>query len=98
MSLLAETAPWVEDEHRIFSNTAHKLFADGLAPNIEKWAEAGIVKRDFCRVVGAQGFRRWRNVKKLGMKGSDTAELFFKQVRVPNANLLGQPDPERGSA
>ena len=37
----------------------------------------------------AEGFRRGRNLKKLGMKGNDTAELFYEDVRVPTANLLG---------
>ncbi len=36
------------------------------------------------------GFRRGRNLHKIGMHGSDTAELFFDDVRVPAANLLGQ--------
>jgi len=55
MSLFTKTAPWVEDEHRMFADTANKLFADELAPNTEKWAEAGIVDREFWRIVGAQG-------------------------------------------
>ncbi|NOD75806.1 MULTISPECIES: acyl-CoA dehydrogenase family protein [unclassified Ruegeria] len=38
---------------------------------------------------GADGFRRGRNLKKLGMKGNDTAELFFEDVKVPMTNLLG---------
>ena len=38
---------------------------------------------------GADGFRRGRNLKKLGMKGNDTAELFFEDVKVPLTNLLG---------
>ncbi len=37
----------------------------------------------------AEGFRRGRNLKKLGLKGNDTAELFYEDVRVPTANLLG---------
>lgn len=37
----------------------------------------------------APGFRRGRNLEKLGMKGQDTSELFFEDVRVPRANLLG---------
>ena len=40
-----------------------------------------------------QGFRRGRNLEKMGLKGNDTAELFFDNVRVPCANLLG---PEEG--
>jgi long-chain-acyl-CoA dehydrogenase len=35
------------------------------------------------------GFSRGRLLKKMGMKASDTAELFFDQVRVPVSNLLG---------
>jgi acyl-CoA dehydrogenase len=37
----------------------------------------------------AQGFARGRNLKKLGQHASDTAELFFEDVRVPASNLLG---------
>lgn len=35
------------------------------------------------------GFRRGRKLDKIGQKASDTAELFFDDVRVPKANLLG---------
>ena len=35
------------------------------------------------------GFRRGRNLDKLGHLSSDTSELFFDQVRVPASNLLG---------
>ncbi|QQS14865.1 MAG: acyl-CoA dehydrogenase family protein [Rhodospirillales bacterium] len=35
------------------------------------------------------GFRRGRKLKKLGMHSQDTSELFFDDVRVPVANLLG---------
>jgi len=38
---------------------------------------------------GTQGFRRGRVLDKIGMKGQDTAELFFDDVRVPAENLLG---------
>lgn len=55
MSLFTETAAWVEDEHRMFADTARKLFIDEMAPNIDKWAEQGIVDREFWRAVGAQG-------------------------------------------
>ncbi|MBP2338245.1 acyl-CoA dehydrogenase [Saccharothrix coeruleofusca] len=37
----------------------------------------------------APGFRRGRVLDKVGLKGQDTAELFFDEVRVPAANLLG---------
>jgi acyl-CoA dehydrogenase len=35
------------------------------------------------------GFSRGRNLKKLGLKGQDTSELFFESCRVPKENLLG---------
>ena len=41
-----------------------------------------------------QGFSRGRNLKKMGLKAQDTAELFFENVRVPAENVLG--DPEKG--
>jgi acyl-CoA dehydrogenase len=43
---------------------------------------------------GMEGFSRGRNLKKMGLKAQDTAELFFDNVRVPAENVLG--DPERG--
>jgi acyl-CoA dehydrogenase len=41
-----------------------------------------------------EGFSRGRNLKKMGLKAQDTAELFFENVRVPAENVLG--DPEKG--
>ena len=35
------------------------------------------------------GFRRNKPLKKVGMKGQDTCELFFDDVRVPADNILG---------
>jgi alkylation response protein AidB-like acyl-CoA dehydrogenase len=40
---------------------------------------------------GMAGFERGRNLHKIGQHAQDTAELFFDQVRVPKANLLGEP-------
>lgn len=39
---------------------------------------------------GMPGFERGRNLDKIGLKAQDTAELFFDNVRVPVANLLGE--------
>jgi len=38
---------------------------------------------------GMDGFERGRNLDKIGLKAQDTAELFFDNVEVPKANLLG---------
>jgi acyl-CoA dehydrogenase len=40
-------------------------------------------------VEGKGGFRRGRNLDKVGQHAADTSELFFDDVRVPAAHLLG---------
>jgi alkylation response protein AidB-like acyl-CoA dehydrogenase len=39
---------------------------------------------------GMEGFERGRNLDKIGQHAQDTAELFFDNVVVPKANLLGE--------
>lgn len=39
---------------------------------------------------GMDGFERGRNLDKIGLHAQDTAELFFNDVSVPVANLLGE--------
>jgi len=46
----------------------------------------------FIVEAGMQGFQRGRRLKKMGLHSQDTAEMFFDNVRVPAANLLGEPD------
>lgn len=41
-----------------------------------------------------EGFTRGRNLEKIGMHGQDTCELFFDDMRVPWANLLGETEGE----
>jgi alkylation response protein AidB-like acyl-CoA dehydrogenase len=43
---------------------------------------------------GMAGFRRGRNLQKIGLHAQDTSELFFDDVQIPPANVLG--DPTRG--
>lgn len=45
---------------------------------------------------GMEGFDRGRRLAKMGFDAQDTAELFFHDVKVPKANVLG--DPNRGFA
>jgi acyl-CoA dehydrogenase len=40
---------------------------------------------------GMEGFERGRNLEKIGLHAQDTAELFFEDVKVPKANVLGEP-------
>ena len=37
-----------------------------------------------------EGFRRGRNLEKIGMNAQDTSELFFNEARVPMTNMLGE--------
>jgi len=39
---------------------------------------------------GMEGFERGKKLEKIGQKAQDTAELFFKDVKVPKENLLGE--------
>ena len=45
----------------------------------------------FLVEAGMEGFERGRNLKKMGLKAQDTAELFFNNVKVPKQNVLGEP-------
>jgi alkylation response protein AidB-like acyl-CoA dehydrogenase len=38
------------------------------------------------------GFKKGTLLKKLGMHSSDTAELFFDDVRLPSSAILGGED------
>jgi acyl-CoA dehydrogenase len=46
----------------------------------------------FVEPAKAPGFRRGRKLDKIGLRGQDTAELFFDEVRVPRTNLLGEAE------
>ena len=41
---------------------------------------------------GAAGFKRGRNLDKIGLHAADTSELFFDNVEIPPENILGQQE------
>lgn len=43
-----------------------------------------------CVETDRPGFSKGRLLEKIGLKGQDTAELFFDEVRVPVSNRLGE--------
>ena len=45
----------------------------------------------FIVETGMTGFERGRKLEKLGYHAQDTSELFFRDVKVPCANVLGDP-------
>lgn len=63
-----------------------------LAAKTDKDAGAKGVSLIVVETSETEGFRRGRNLKKLGMKGNDTAELFFDDAKVPLTNLLGSEE------
>lgn len=43
-----------------------------------------------CVRLNEPGIHRCSNIKKLGMHSSDSAEIFFDDVRVPSRNIIGE--------
>lgn len=43
----------------------------------------------FCVEEGMPGFRKGKAIDKIGLRAQDTSELFFDEVVVPKAHLLG---------
>lgn len=43
----------------------------------------------FCVEEGTPGFEKGKKLEKIGLRGQDTSELFFSDVRVPAENMLG---------
>jgi len=46
----------------------------------------------FLVEAGMPGFERGKRLKKMGLDAQDTSELFFNDVAVPAANVLGNPE------
>ncbi|HXG29493.1 MAG TPA: acyl-CoA dehydrogenase family protein [Nevskiales bacterium] len=59
---------------------------------VAKTGNSGEGAKDISLIVcdaHAPGLKKGRPLKKIGMHSQDTCELFFENVRVPKANLLG---------
>ena len=67
-------------------------FLSDLVIVVAKTDPAGGAKGTSLILVeaGTPGFSKGRKLKKVGMKAQDTSELFFEDVRVPCANLIGE--------
>lgn len=77
---------------KTFITNGHSADLIVVVAKTDKTAGAGGVSLIVLETEGAEGFRRGRNLKKLGMKANDTAELFFEDVAVPMTNLLGSEE------
>ena len=86
---------YVMNGSKIFITNGHSADIIVVACKTDPSAGAKGVSLVVLETEDAAGFRRGRNLEKLGMKGNDTAELFFEDVKIPVENLLG-PDEGKG--
>ena len=82
---------WVIDGQKTFiSNGINSDFVIVVANTAEVQDLGRKVKQSLFIVdAGAAGFERGRKLEKIGLKGQDTAELYFNKCCVPQENLLG---------
>ncbi|WP_366919363.1 acyl-CoA dehydrogenase family protein [Variovorax ginsengisoli] len=86
----------VRDGDHYVINGAKTFITNGLhaglvciAVKTDSQAGAKGVSLVMVEVDGLPGFRRGKLLDKIGQQGQDTVELFFSDMRVPAANLLG---------
>lgn len=53
--------------------------------------KAHVNKSLICVPMSTPGIHLNKRIDKMGMRSSDTAEIFFDDVRVPAANIIGEP-------
>lgn len=82
---------YVIDGSKTFITNGHNADVIVLAAKTDTSQGARGISMIVLETADLAGFRRGRNLDKIGMHGSDTAELFFDSVRVPAGNLLGEP-------
>ncbi|MBW3667883.1 MAG: acyl-CoA dehydrogenase family protein, partial [Actinobacteria bacterium] len=87
----------VRDGETFVLNGAKMFISNGINSDLVivvcKTGNSGKPHRDMSLLVVERdmpGFVRGRNLDKVGQHCADTAELFFDDVRVPAANVLGE--------
>ena len=83
---------WVINGSKTFiTNGQHAdLVIVAAKTNLEAKGSSGISL--FLVEADNEGFGRGRNLEKLGLHSSDTSELFFNELKVPESALLGGED------
>lgn len=84
-----------EGDHYVI-NGSKSFITNGLLADViivavktDPHARAKGVSLVVIETEGLQGFSRGNLLEKIGQQGQDTVELFFDDMRVPQANLLG---------
>ncbi|MBI2383268.1 MAG: acyl-CoA dehydrogenase family protein [Gammaproteobacteria bacterium] len=91
-----KTTAVADGEHYVL-NGSKTFITNGLLSDlvvvVAKTGNSGEGAKDTSLLVveaDTPGFTKGKPLKKIGMKAQDTCELFFDNVRVPKANLLGK--------
>ena len=80
---------WVLNGSKIFITSGIQADLVIVAARVERDGIDGLGL--FVVEAGMPGFERGRKLDKIGREAQDTAELFFDDVAVPEANVLGEP-------
>ncbi|RYP85089.1 acyl-CoA dehydrogenase [Nocardioides guangzhouensis] len=83
---------WVLNGSKTFITNGYSADLVVVAARTDPDAKRGRGISLFGVEAGMPGFSRGRKLDKVGQDESDTAELFFEDVRVPDANLIGEPN------
>lgn len=81
---------YVINGQKVFISNGQMCDVLVLATKVGDDAEKGGVTL-FLVDASLPGFKRGRNLDKLGLKAQDTSELFFEDLRVPASAMLGAP-------
>jgi acyl-CoA dehydrogenase len=88
-SAIRDGEDYVVNGQKVFITAGHNADLVVLACKTDPKAGARGVSLLLVETDRA-GFRRGRRLEKIGCKAQDTSELFFDDMRIPAANLLGQ--------
>jgi len=81
---------WILNGSKTFITNGYSADLVVVAARTDPEAKRGHGISLFGVEASMDGFSRGRKLDKVGMDESDTAELFFEDVRVPGANLIGE--------
>jgi long-chain-acyl-CoA dehydrogenase len=81
---------WILNGSKTFITNGHSADLIVTAARTDPEAKRGHGISLFGIEAGTDGFTRGRKLDKVGQDESDTAELFFENVTVPHANLIGE--------